>query len=125
MYKFLILLAVFGFSSIGNADEFHCRITEVRDHDTNNIVNSLPTPKNNEFIVDTDTETNIYLAGEIRYALSDYKGSRVAGTNNHKQPFIVISKLDNKFFDMYLHYAHGVNLGFRVSGICKEVKGIF
>jgi len=26
---------------------------------------------------------------------------------------------------MYLHYAHGLDLSFRVSGICKEVEGIF
>ena len=120
MYRFLILLAVFGFSSIGNADELHCRIAEVRDHDTNNIVNSLPTPKNEEFIVKTDTETDIYFAGKIEYGIAGYKGSRVANTNNHTHPFIVISKLDNKFFDMYLHYTHGLDLGFRVSGICKE-----
>jgi len=116
VYRLLILLIITGLSSISNADEFHCRITDVRDYDTNSIINSLPTPKNEEFIVKTDIETDIFLAGEIEYALPGYKGSRVADTNNYMQPYIVISKLDNKFFDMYLHYAHG-RLGFSVSGI--------
>ena len=124
MYRLLILLIITGLSSVTNADEFHCRITDVRDYDTNNIINSLPTPKNEEFIVKTDTETDIFLAGEIEYALPGYKGSRVTDTNNHKQPFIVISKLDNKFFDMYLHYAHG-GFSFLVSGICKNVGSVF
>jgi hypothetical protein len=120
MGRLLILVIITGLSSITHAEEFHCRITEARDYDTNNIINSLPTPKNEEFIVKTNTETDIFLAGEIEYSLPGYKGSRVAGTNNHTQPFIVISKLDNKFFDMYLHYTHGGH-GFLVSGICKEI----
>jgi hypothetical protein len=120
MGRLLILVIITGLSGITHAEEFHCRVTEALDYDTKSIINSLPTPKNEEFIVETDTETDIYLAGEIKYALSGYKGSRVAGTNNRMQPFIVISKLDNKFFDMYLHYAHGGH-GFLVSGICKEI----
>jgi len=116
----LTLLLTTSFSGVTYAEEFHCRITEARDYDTKNIINSLPTPKNEEFIVETDTETNIFFAGEIKYGVSGYKGSRIAGTNNHTQPFITISKLDNKFFDMYLHYAHG-GFSFLVSGICKEI----
>jgi hypothetical protein len=121
MRKVLMILSIL-LALIGNsyAKEFHCRIIEARDYDKKNIINSLPTPKNEEFIVETDTETNIFFAGEIKYGVSGYKGSRIAGTNNHTQPFITISKLDNKFFDMYLHYAHG-GFSFLVSGICKEI----
>jgi hypothetical protein len=120
MIKRILLTTLFITSASATyAEEFHCRITKAQDYDTKIIVNSKPDPTNKEFIVEANIETNIYFSGDVEYALSGYKGSRVSGTNNYTQPFIVISKLDNKFFDMYLRYKYGGN-SYLVSGICKE-----
>ncbi len=121
-----ITVLLFGISDTTYAEKFHCRITDVKDYDTKNVINS--SPNMTEFITETDTETNIYYAGNVN-GISGYEGSMVANTDKHTPPFIVISKLDNKFFGMYLYrpeYHNAIkSQGFLVSGFCKEIDSIF
>ena len=118
-----VLLLLISLSSNAYAEQFHCRITEVQDFDTRDSVNS--SPKMEEFVTKTNNETDIYFAGEVVSGISGYEGSQIVNTKEYTSPFIVISKLDNKFFDMYLYrkpldYLKGQ--GFLVSGFCKEVS---
>jgi len=101
MKQLFILLLVAGLNNVTYAEKFHCRITEVQDYDTEQAVDSLP--KMMEFITETDSETNLYFAGKIESGISGYEGSMIVNTKEHVKPFIVISKLDNKFFGMYLY----------------------
>jgi len=97
------------------AEEFHCRITDVSDYKTKEKVSK--SFLNKEGIVETDGETNMWHYGNGYHF--GYTGSTSKSTEAH----IRISKLDGKFFDMFLFsgnhkYRHPE--GVIVSGFCKE-----
>ena len=126
MEKLFILFFSIGLSGITYAEKFHCRITDVQDYDTKNVIDS--SPKMAEFITETDEETNLYFAGEVANGISGYEGSRIVNTDEHTPPFIVISNLDNKFFGMYIYrkpYLGTKEQGYLVSGFCKKISSIF
>lgn len=126
MNKLFIVFFSIGISGTTYAEKFHCRITDVKDYDTKHTINS--SPKMAEFITETNDETNLYFAGEIVNGISGYEGSRIVNTDEHTPPFIVISKLDNKFFGMYLYrkpYSGLKGQGYLVSGFCKKISSIF
>ena len=102
------------------AEEFHCRITDVTDYETKEKVSDFLL--NEEFLFESAGETDIFHYGEVDY-LSSYEGALNLGTGKREKPSIVISKLDGKFFDMFLyykHYEHYLPKGASVAGFCKE-----
>jgi hypothetical protein len=114
------LLMSISLSGAAYADKFHCRITEAVNYDTRESVNLSSSI--NEFIVSTDTETDIYKAGDVHSP--HFKGSLISGTDEHTAPFIVISKLDYKFYGMYV-FQTSISRGLHASGFCKEINSYF
>ena len=117
MRKFYLIASLIASSLY--AEEFHCRITDVSDYETKEKVSDFFL--NKEFLVETDTETDIYHFGDADYL--SYEGSLIQGTNKRSKPFIAISKLDGKFFDMFLYsksYKYSLPKGASVAGFCKE-----
>jgi len=102
------------------AEKFHCRITDVTDYETKEKVSDFFL--NEEFLFESAGETDIFHYGEVDY-LSSYEGALNLGTGKREKPSIVISKLDGKFFDMFLyskHYKYYLPKGASVAGFCKE-----
>jgi len=102
------------------AEKFHCRITDVTDYETKEKVSDFFL--NEEFLFESAGETDIFHHGEVDY-LSSYEGALNLGTGKREKPFIVISKLDGKFFDMFLYskqYKYYLPKGASVAGFCKE-----
>ena len=102
------------------AEKFHCRITDVTDYETEEKVSGFFL--NKEFLFESAGETDIFHYGEVDY-LSGYEGALNLGTGKREKPSIVISKLDGKFFDMFLyskHYKYYLPKGASVAGFCKE-----
>ena len=114
-----ILIASLMISSL-HAEEFHCRITDVSDYETKEKVSDFLL--NKEFLFESAGETDIFHYGEVDY-LSGYEGALNLGTGKREKPSIVISKLDGKFFDMFLYsksYKYSLPKGASVAGFCKE-----
>ena len=117
--KMLMLIVILLLSGLAfwfyttTAPSFHCRITGA---DVDNDLVPLYSPENEEFIVTTETETNIYHAGSVRFMLGE--GALNIETGEREDPFIVISKLDFSFDGMFYHYLGGE---FHVKGVCKNL----
>jgi len=106
------------------ADKFHCRITEVRDYDTKQVVNS--SPKMEEFVIKIDTIDTLRSWGDLEYGLSRFESPR-AYDRERRRVSIGISHLDNKFFGLYLEKKLKVlkkPQGWLVSGFCTEISKI-
>ncbi len=119
---FLLLGVTISLVGCGNS-KFHCRITDTVDYETKESLD-FGLFSVNEFIVSTDKETNIYHAGEVQYF--PLHGALIKGTEDRRNPFIVISKMDYTFGGMYLFadakYGYPNGLGMHVSGICKKIS---
>ena len=93
--------------------EYHCRIENALDYNTGRPVQL---PSISEFTVRPETTTNIYRAG-VAVGLA-YSGGLDGSSGERLEPFVVFSKLDGKFDEMYLYYDGGAH----VAGFCAKVS---
>ena len=109
---FIALLIPVVVSCTNYSKEYHCRITQLIDHQTRQPIEINPLWVM-EFTVKPDTSTDIYLAGEI---IGGPMGSLDITTGERVPPFITMSKLDGTFDGMYVFYEKGE----LASGFCKK-----
>ena len=96
-----------------NYGKFHCRITQLIDHQTYQPVEINPRSVI-EFNVEPTLSTNLFLKGLAQdgpYGPIDIK------TGIRDYPHIMISKLDYTFDGTYVFYKQGE----LASGFCKEI----
>ena len=104
---FIALILVGGCS----AGEYQCRITAASSLETGQPV---ALPFIDEFSVRPDVVTDIYRAGEVfQYP---QMGAFEPSTGNRVYPYVVFSKLDGKFDEMYMHIEGGAH----VKGYCQK-----